>query len=102
MTHWYLLKEKEKEKEEALTLKLVAALLGLRHAAGQLGHLRHHVVQLGRLALPLHDDREHGQTGQHRAWGRREGGGGGGRREEEGAMFMLLPSTVYPISNFMM
>ena len=98
MTHWYLLKEKE--KEEALTLKLVAALLGLRHAAGQLGHLRHHVVQLGCLALPLHDDREHGQTGQHRAWG--EEGGGRGRREEEGAMFMFLPSTVYPISNFMM
>ena len=47
------------------TVELVPALLGLVHAVGEFGHLRHHVVEFGSLPLALHDDREHEAAGHH-------------------------------------
>lgn len=58
---------KDKRNEERpFTIKFVSTLFGIVHPGSELGHLGHHVVQLGRLPLALHYDRKHSHTSQHR------------------------------------
>lgn len=51
------------ETYQILTFKLVATLLGLIHAIGELGHLWQDIVQLSCLSLTLYDDWEHCTAG---------------------------------------
>ena len=54
-----------KKRERKFTVKFVSTLFGLVHPVGEFGHLRHDVVQFGRLPLALHYDWKHTQTSDH-------------------------------------